>query len=223
MLRRSIARFDFGILGKTRFGAEAIAKTKRDMNTIDGTANPLLRYMTRKRKIDQLQIDVEGRIAEDLHPSFLTAINVLTVAVMGPLFYFFVHGDLQPTYYLMVSTNIVKPEKYAKVWDIANPLVVFATQVFTFAVFYDASIYVRMPFFAYVLAPLFRKFGPKKVMAKGTVTLQELKQKSAAMQQRKGVKGGANGSSPNVVPRPLGKPTTAAAAPPKKFGDKAQS
>lgn len=206
-MRRCVLRLDFQYLGKTKFGSEVLAKTKAEMKSIDTNPNPVLRYLSRKRNIDQLQIEVEGRIADDLHPAFRHTMRLCTGMLMSPILVWLLSGSAQPTYYLMVSFGNMDTEKYEKLWKLANPWVVAAGQMLMFAVIYDLSIYVRMPFFAKVLAPLFRKYGPAKPEAKGTVTIDALKRRSSGTLNSLGRKPSTT-SSPVFTssPKPLGRP-----------------
>lgn len=178
MLRRTISRYDFNYFGRTKFGAEALRKTKGDMQTIDRSPNPILRYLSRKRNVDQLQILVEGRITDELHPFFKYATNFFTLLVTLPVLGGLVTGKLMPSYYVLVSTGLIHEEKYFRMWKLANMWVVLAGQLFIFVVYYDLSIYLRMPFFAYVLAPSFRKFGWLRPPPIGAMTTEELLAKS---------------------------------------------
>ena len=180
MMRRSLLRSDFSYFGKTKFGQEALKKTKADMQTIDRSPNPLLRYMSKKRNIDRLQIEGEGRIADDLHPSFQYAMKFFTTLLCAPVLAGLLSGSLQPSYYLLVPTKAIPEDRYNRMWTLANPWIVASGQLFVFFVFYDLSIYVRMPFFAYVLAPLFRRFGPQRHVAKGTVSVSELTKRTGS-------------------------------------------
>jgi hypothetical protein len=79
-------------------------------------------------------------------------------------------------------------EKYDKLWTFANPFIVAGGQVCLFIFFYDLSIYLRMPFFFYVLAPAFKKAGWTRPMAKGTKTVKELSKRSTTPKAWRSVK-----------------------------------
>lgn len=176
MLRRSVSRFSF--LGNTKIGQEAMQQARKEMQNIDKSSNPVVRYLSKKRKVDNMQVELEGRIADGLHPSFKTAMRASTALFCLPVLLGLLFGVLQPTYYIFVSFAGMARDRYDKLWTFANPFIVAGGQLCLFLVFYDLSIYLRMPFFFYVLAPAFRKFGWTRALAKGTKSVHELSKKT---------------------------------------------
>lgn len=188
---------DFSYFGKTKIGAEVLANARRDMQTIDSNPNPILRYMAKKRNIDQLQIDVEGRIADELHWSFRHVMKVMTALMTTPVLVGLLSGTLQPTHFFLVRSGAVQEEKYISMWKLANPWIVAAGQLLLFAIYYDVTIYLRMPLFAHVLAPIYRKLGLLKPQALGAVSIKELKSKG--LLQSKGKPLGRQIATPSQI------------------------
>ncbi|CUF60705.1 transmembrane protein, putative [Bodo saltans] len=162
----------------TKIGQEALQQSQRDMKNLDKNPNRFVRYLSKQRPVDKMQVELEGRIANDLHPSFRSAMRICTGILCTPVLLGLLTGYFQPTYYLFVSFSGMAKEKYDKMWTLANPFIVAGGQLCLFLVFYDLSIYLRMPFFFHVLAPVFRKAGWIRALAKGTKTVKELSKKS---------------------------------------------
>lgn len=186
MLRRPRVHLSF--FGKTRLGQEALQQAQKEMRTLDKNPNPLIRYLSKKRKVDMMQVELEGRIAQTLHPSFRHAMLGLTALLCAPVLFGLVLGVIQPTYYLFVSMGGMARDRYDKLWTFASPWIVLGGQLCLFAIVYDLSIYIRVPFFFYVLAPLYRRAGYTRAVAKGTKTVHELSKRSTTPRAWRSVK-----------------------------------
>ncbi|KAL7695301.1 hypothetical protein N2W54_000523 [Lotmaria passim] len=190
MLRFTQRRLLFDKLSQTKLGAEVLAQTRSDMRHLERKDNALMRFLTRRRPVDYLAIEVDGPITKELHPSFRYVKNGLTCLAFAPFVVLLVCGYLQPTYYLLVPTGLVPYEHYVQMWSFSNPAIVLAGQLFFALVVYDLSVYLRYPFFAYVLAPAYRKMGWLRPPPPASLTMEQLK----------------SGAVRRAQPRPLGRP-----------------
>ncbi|KPI84681.1 hypothetical protein ABL78_6275 [Leptomonas seymouri] len=190
MLRFTQRRLLFDKLSQTKLGAEVLAQTRSEMRHLERKDNAVMRFMTRRRPVDYLAIEVDGPITKELHPSFRYVKNGLTCIFFFPFVLLLVAGYLQPTYYLVVSTGLVPYDRYVKMWSFGNWAVVLAGQLFFALLVYDLSVYVRYPFFAHVLAPAYRKMGWLRPPPPASLTMEQLK----------------SGATRRVQPRPLGRP-----------------
>ncbi|GET90279.1 hypothetical protein, conserved [Leishmania tarentolae] len=210
MLRLSSQRLLFDRLSQTKLGAEVLAQTRSEMRHLERKDNALMRFMSRRRPIDYLAIEVDGPITKELHPSFRHVKNGITCFVFLPFVALLVAGYLQPTYYLLVPTGLVPYDHYVQMWSFSHWAVVLAGQLFFALVVYDLSVYVRYPFFAHVLAPAYRKMGWFRPPPAASLTMEQLKA----------------GTPRCVKARPLGRPLgelnrqkkTATAVTPDPFG-----
>nr|CCC89901.1 conserved hypothetical protein [Trypanosoma congolense IL3000] len=166
-------------LGKTKIGAEVLAKTRKDMHSFGKDSNFIVRFLSRRRPIDFLALDVDGRIARELHPSFRVVKNACTVLLMGPLLLLLVTGTLSPSYYFLVPTGLMTEDRYSALWEFSHWAAVLTGQLCIFIVLYDLSVYVRYPVFAYVLAPLYRSLGLQRQHG-ATVPLKEIRRRAHA-------------------------------------------
>lgn len=207
MLRFSSRRLLFDKLGRTKLGAEVLAQTRSEMRHLERKDNALMRFLTRRRPIDYLAIEVDGPMTKELHPSFRYVRNGLTFFFFAPVLVFLISGHMKPTYYLLVSTNLVPADHYEKMWDFSNWAVVLAGQLFFALLLYDLSVYIRYPFFAHVLAPLYRSLGLLRPPPAASLTLEQLKA------------GKTKASRPRPLGRPLGEvKAVAREKPPSPFG-----
>jgi hypothetical protein len=190
MLHVTHRRLLFDKLSRTKLGAEVLAQTRSEMRHLERKDNALMRFMTRRRPVDYLAIEVDGPITQQLHPSFRYVKNGLTCLVFVPFVVLLVSGYLQPTYYLLVSTGLVPFDHYVQMWSFSKFAIVLAGQLFFALVVYDLSVYVRYPFFAYILAPAYRKMGWLRPPPPASLTLEQLK----------------SGATRRAQPRPLGRP-----------------
>lgn len=190
MLRSSPRRLLLDKLGQTKLGSEVLAQTRSEMRHLERKDNFLMRFMTRRRPVDYLAIEVDGPITMELHPSFRYVKNGLTCLVFVPFVVLLISGVLQPTYYLLVPTGLVPYDHYVQMWSFSHFAIVLAGQLFFALVVYDLSVYVRYPFFAHVLAPMYRKMGWLRPPPAASLTMEQLK----------------SGATRRVQPRPLGRP-----------------
>lgn len=192
MLRLSTRRLLFDKLASTKLGAEVLAQTRTDMQQLNQSESYVLRFFSRRRPIDFLAIEVDGPITKELHPSFRYVKNGLTFLVFAPIFVLLVAGVLQPTYYMLVPTHIISAEKYNGMWQFSHWALVLAGQLLFFVILYDLSVYVRYPFFAYGLAPAYRKLHLVRPTPVAFHGVEELKGLSTAKR--------------HVAAKPLGRP-----------------
>ncbi|KAG5473402.1 hypothetical protein LSCM4_03465 [Leishmania orientalis] len=190
MLRLSCRRLLFDKLSQTKLGSEVLAQTRSDMRHLERKDNALMRFMSRRRPIDYLAIEVDGPVTKELHPSFRHVKNGITCLIFVPFVVLLATGQLQPTYYLLVPTGLVPYDHYVQMWSFSNWAIVLAGQLFFALVVYDLSVYVRYPFFAYLLAPAYRKMGWFRPSPPASFTMNQLKA----------------GVSRRVQARPLGRP-----------------
>ncbi|KPA80282.1 hypothetical protein ABB37_04577 [Leptomonas pyrrhocoris] len=190
MLRFTHRRLLFDKLSQTKLGAEVLAKTRSEMRHLERKDNALMRFMTRRRPVDYLAIEVDGAITKELHSSFRYVKHGLTCLVFIPFLVALLSGSLQPTYYLLVPTGLVPYDHYVRMWSFGNWAIVMAGQLFFALAVYDLSVYVRYPFFAHVLAPIYRKMGWLRPPPPASMTLEQLK----------------SGVARHAQPRPLGRP-----------------
>ena len=176
MFRRSIARSGFNYFGNTKVGQELAGRTKEYMNDIHryDKGNFVTRFLTRRRKIDRMQQEVDDKIALELHPTFGISMKLWTMLVTTPVLGGLVMGNIAPTRAL-VWINMMTQEKYDKIWELANPAIVLAGQLFMFLIYYDFSVYIRYPVFKYLFAPAFRKVGLFAPQPMGIKSLKDLK------------------------------------------------
>lgn len=186
-------------LGSTKLGAEVLTQTRGDMKHIVAGDSLVVRFFTRRRPIDYLAIEVDGPITRELAPSFVYAKRVFTALLCVPVFALTLTGALSPTYYVLVPTRILSAEKYNRMWEFSYRGVELLGQAALCLVLYDLSAYLRYPFFARVLAPLYRRRGWLRPQPKLNLTVEQLR--SGAAMRRQG--GGGGGAGP---PRPLGRP-----------------
>ncbi|CAD2213429.1 hypothetical protein, conserved [Angomonas deanei] len=175
MLRLTCRRFIYDRLGKTKLGAEVLSKTRSEMKSLEQESNFLIRFFTRRRPIDFLAIEVDNRIARELHPSFYYAKALITVLLMGPIFVWLFSGKMEPSYYALVPTRILTRDRYEKIWEFSDWYMVLGGQVIVAIILYDLSVYIRYPIFAYLLAPAYRKMGLVRSAPVGAMGAQELK------------------------------------------------
>ncbi|KAG5490534.1 hypothetical protein JKF63_00654 [Porcisia hertigi] len=190
MLRLSTRRLLFDKLSQTKLGSEVLAQTRSEMRHLERKDNVLMRFMTRRRPIDYLAIEVDGPITRELHPSFRHVKNCITCFFFVPFVVLLVSGYLQPTYYLLVPTGLVPYDHYVQMWSFSNWAILLAGQLFFALVVYDFSVYVRYPVFAYLLAPAYRRMGWLRPPPPASLTVEQLK---AGVPRR-------------VQARPLGRP-----------------
>lgn len=190
MLRFTQRRLLFDKLSQSKLGSEVLAQTRSEMRHLERKDNVFMRFMTRRRPVDYLAIEVDGPITKELHPSFRYVKNGLTCLVFIPFVVLLVSGHLQPTYYLLVPTGLVPYDHYVQMWSFSNVAIVLAGQLFFALVVYDLSVYLRYPFFAHVLAPMYRKMGWLRPPPPASLTMEQLK----------------SGAARRVQPRPLGRP-----------------
>ncbi|KAG5473684.1 hypothetical protein LSCM1_04311 [Leishmania martiniquensis] len=210
MLRFSSRRLLFDKLSQTKLGSEVLAQTRSDMRRLERKDSALIRFMSRRRPIDYLAIEVDGPVTKELHHSFRHLKNAITCFFFVPFVALLITGHLQPTYYLLVPTGLVPHDHYVQMWSFSNWAIVLAGQLFFALVVYDLSVYVRYPFFAYLLAPVYRKMGWRRPSPPVSLTMEQLK----------------TGASRRAQARPLGRPLdevrrekkTAAAATADPFG-----
>ncbi|AAZ10572.1 uncharacterized protein TEOVI_000564800 [Trypanosoma equiperdum] len=179
MLRLSSRCHLYEKLGRTKLGAEVLLKTRNDMRGFGKDSNFIVRFLARRRPIDFLALEVDGRLARELHPSFRIVKNACTLLLMGPVFVMLVSGMMSPTYYLLVSTNIMTVDRYNGLWEFSHWAVVLCGQLFVFIFLYDLSVYVRYPFFAYILVPMYRRLGLQRHQ-NVTVPLDEVRRRARA-------------------------------------------
>ncbi|EKF33127.1 hypothetical protein MOQ_003017 [Trypanosoma cruzi marinkellei] len=178
MLRCSARCLLFSGLGRTKLGAEVLMKTRIEMREVSKSENFLIRFLARRRPIDYLALEVDGPITKELHPSFSIVKHICTLLLVVPVFVTLVMGKLSPTYYMLVPTGFVTVEQFEHMWEFSHWAVVLAGQLLFFVVFYDLSVYVRYPFFAYVLAPLYRRLGWRRSrLQSSSMTLDELQRR----------------------------------------------
>jgi hypothetical protein len=163
------------LLRKTKVGAEAWAQTRAQIKSIDDSSNFLLRWASRQRKIDTMAVEVETRMVDEFHAGFKFVLRIVNGAALAPVLFGLLGGTLQPSYYLLVLSGAMEPEKYAKIWEHAHPGMVVTGQLFVFLVWYDLSVYLRYPLMFYVVAPIFRRMGLFKVKC-GGATVEQLRQ-----------------------------------------------
>lgn len=187
MLRYTSRRLVLDKLGNTKLGAEVLAETRREMQSIESKDNFVVRFLTRRRPVDHLAIEVDGPITKEFNAYFVYAKHLSTALLCLPVFALSLSGVLSPTFYLLVSTNIMPADKYYKMWAHGNRLVELAGQAVFCVVFYDLSAYIRYPFFARVLAPVFRRQGWLRPLPKANFSADELR-RGAAMRGGKGTK-----------------------------------
>lgn len=190
MLRFTQRRLLFDKLSRTKLGSEVLARTRSEMRHLERKDNFVMRFMTRRRPVDYLAIEVDGPITKELHPSFRYVKNGLIALIFVPFVLLLVSGVLQPTYYLLVPTGLVPDDHYVQMWSFSNWAIVLAGQLFFALVVYDLSVYLRYPFFAHVVAPLYRKAGWLRPVPQASLTMEQLK----------------SGAPRRVQPRPLGRP-----------------
>ncbi|EPY28553.1 hypothetical protein STCU_05027 [Strigomonas culicis] len=192
MLRVTSRVHFFDKLGSTKLGAEVLAKTRSDMQNIaqPEKTNMLLRFFTRRRPIDFLAIEVDGPMTKELLPHFRYVRHGLTCLLMAPVFYYLFTGRMAPSYYIMVSTRLFTREQYDRMWELSDWYMVLAGQCFVAVVLYDFSVYLRYPFFAYVVAPFYRKMNWSKPLPTGSYSVKELR----------------GGVARRAAPAPLGRP-----------------
>lgn len=191
MLRVSTRRLLFDKLSQTKLGSEVLAQTRSEMRHLERKDNAIMRFMTRRRPIDYLAIEVDGPVTKELHSSFRYVKNGITIAVFLPFVLLLVAGYLQPTYYLLVPTGLVPADHYVQMWSFSNWMIVLAGQLFFALVVYDLSVYLRYPFFAHVLAAAYRRMGWLRPPPPASLTMEELK---------------AGGGPRRAQARPLGRP-----------------
>ncbi|AIN99974.1 hypothetical protein LPMP_290230 [Leishmania panamensis] len=190
MFRLSSRRLLLDKLSQTRLGSEVLAQTRSEMQHLERKDSALMRFMSRRRPIDYLAIEVDGPVTKELHPSFRYVKNIITCFVFVPFVVLLVAGHLQPTYYFLVCTGLVPYDHYVQMWSFSNWAIVLVGQLFFALVVYDLSVYVRYPLFAHVLAPAYRKMGWFRPSPAASLTLEQLK----------------TGASRRVQARPLGRP-----------------
>ncbi|ORC90076.1 uncharacterized protein TM35_000091260 [Trypanosoma theileri] len=159
MLRCSSRHLILAKLGRTKLGAEVLTQTRVEMREIEHSDNRFIRFLTRRRPIDYLALQVDGPITKELHPSFRYVKYFCTFLLTAPVFVLLITGVLSPSYYVLVPSGFVNADQFARMWEFSHWSVVLAGQIFIFLIFYDLSVYVRYPFFAHVLAPIYRRFG----------------------------------------------------------------
>nr|CCC47309.1 conserved hypothetical protein [Trypanosoma vivax Y486] len=191
MLHHSPHQHLYKMLSRTKLGAEALMKTRNDMKRLDRGSNIVVRFLARRRPIDFLALEVDGRMARELHPSFRIVKSICTFILMAPLFGLLVTGVISPTYYMLVPTGLLSEKRYEEMWKFSHWAVTLAGQLLVFVLFYDLSVYIRYPFFAYGLAPMFRWLELVRTPRKG------FKTNHALVNVRRG---------PRPRPRPLGAP-----------------
>lgn len=190
MFRLSSQRLVLHRLSQTKLGSEVLAQTRSEMRHLERKDNAIMRFMSRRRPIDYLAIEVDGPVTKELHSSFRHVKNGITCFVFVPFVVLLVAGYLQPTYYLLVPTGLVPYDHYVRMWSFSNWAVVLAGQLLFALVVYDLSVYARYPFFAYVLAPAYRKLGWFRPTPAASLTIEQLK----------------TGAARPVHARPLGRP-----------------
>ncbi|KAK7197648.1 hypothetical protein NESM_000716200 [Novymonas esmeraldas] len=179
MLRLSARRCFFDKLSQTKLGSEVLAQTRSEMRHLERKDNVLMRFITRRRPIDYLAIEVDGAVTRELHPSFRYVKHGITCLFFVPFMALLLSGHLQPTYYLLVPTGLVPHDRYVQMWSFSNWAIVLAGQLFFALVVYDLSVYVRYPLFAHVLAPAYRKMGWRRPPPPASLTMEQLKGSAA--------------------------------------------
>ncbi|ESL06381.1 hypothetical protein TRSC58_05947 [Trypanosoma rangeli SC58] len=159
MLRCSVQCLLFSRLGRTKLGTEVLMKTRYEMREMSQSDNRFIRFLARRRPIDYLALEVDGPITRELHSSFRIVKNACTFLLVAPVLVLLVMGVLSPSYYVLVLPGFITGDQFERMWEFSHWAIVLAGQLFLFVVFYDLSVYVRYPFFAYVLAPLYRRMG----------------------------------------------------------------
>ncbi|KAH9598941.1 hypothetical protein LSM04_004298 [Trypanosoma melophagium] len=183
MLRCSSRHLILAKLGRTKLGAEVLTQTRLEMREIEHSENRLIRFLTRRRPIDYLALQVDGPITKELHPSFRYVKYFCTFLLAAPVFVLLVTGVLSPSYYVLVPSGFLTADQFERMWEFSHWAVVLAGQIFIFLIFYDLSVYVRYPFFAHVVAPIYRRCGLFSVQQQqqqqrgASLTIEELKRR----------------------------------------------
>ncbi|RNF17838.1 uncharacterized protein Tco025E_04745 [Trypanosoma conorhini] len=178
MLRCSPQCLLFSGLGRTKLGAEVLMKTRCEMREMSQSDNRFFRFLTRRRPIDYLALEVDGPVTRELHPSFRIMKNVCTFLLVAPVFALLVTGVLSPSYYVLVPTGLLTADQFERMWEFSHWAVVLAGQLCLFLVFYDLTVYVRYPLFSHVLAPFYRRMGWRRSQLRSQAkTLDELQRR----------------------------------------------
>ena len=196
----------------TDMGREAMVRAREEaLNTQKGGSR-IMRFFLRKRPIDNLGIELEGRISDQLHWTFPYAMKAVTLAVILPVAYMMMVSEkIRVSYFLLVyPIQIMAEYKYDKLWTLCNPFAVYAGQLFLLFLWYDFSVYIRYPICFSIVAPLYRALGLVRTAPKGAKTIEELKQglqgvKPLALGVKQAVK-----KTAVAAPKPLGKASVAA-------------
>lgn len=176
MIRVSARRLLLSQLGSTKLGAEVLQKTRRDMKNLETKDNIIIRFLTRRRPVDYLAMEVDGPISRELDPHFSYAKSAFTFLLCAPVFTLLFAGYLQPTYYMLVPTGIMPVAKYEQMWSFSHRAVVGVAQALFCVILYDLSVYIRYPFFLKVLAPFYRRMGYMRTAPPtANLTLEQLR------------------------------------------------
>lgn len=151
-----------------------------------------MRFLSRRRPIDHLAMDIDGPITKELDASFYYLRHALTAIVCVPVFVLLVTGTLSPTYYMLVPTGLVTMTQYTAMWNFSHWGMVLLGQLMAFVIFYDMSVYIRYPILSRLVVPMYRRFKLVKPAPAANFGVHEL---------RSGV---ARRAQPKPFGRPLG-------------------
>ena len=181
MFRRSLVHPDsFRLFGNTRVGQELALRTKHYMNDLNkgSRGNPITRFLSRRRTIDRMQVEVDDHITQELHHSFEWAMKLWTMLVVTPVIAGLFAGKVAPTRF-MVWFGITTQERYDAIWEFAHIGWILLGQACCALLYYDLSVYWRYPVYKYAFAPIWRKMGWTRPAPVGTANLADLKSGAA--------------------------------------------
>lgn len=191
------SRDSFKYFRETRLGQELALRTKQDMNNIHksqqggggqkgggggggggGGSNFVTRFLTRKRAVDRMQVEIDTHTVSELHWSFGYLMKFWTMLVVTPFITALFAGKVAPTQFLY-RFGFTTKERYEAIWEHANILWVLFGQAMVAIAYYDLSIYWRYPVYKYVFAPIYRRYGLYRPAAQGSFELKDLKSGAA--------------------------------------------